>query len=116
MPPWVDPVVVGSRASLSVLFRMPWLDPASVASTGASVSLMAQAMAPGLEHTIGQAAQAFSASSWGCRNPQGSPAEPSYSPTTARDHATPDVLQLVQPTVILPQVALQEHESTPQAS
>ena len=116
MPPWVDPVVVGSRASLSVLFRTPWLDAPLVASTWASVSLMAQAMAPGLEHPIGQAAQAFSASSWGCRNSQGSPAEPSYSPATARDHATPDILQLVQPTVILPQVALQEPESPLQAS
>ena len=135
MPPWVDPVVVGSRASLSVLFRTPWLDPALVASTGTSVSLMAQAMAPGLEHPSGQAAQASSPSpwgsrnppqgcpaespsalehrngqaaqasspsSWGCRHPQGSAAEPSSSAATAR---YPSNLHLVQPTVVVLEVA-----------
>ena len=105
MPPWVDALVVGSRASLSVLLGTPWLDPAFVASTGASVSLMAQAMAPGLEHPIGQAAQASSASSWGGRNPQGHAAEPFSSPATAQMHATPDDLQMVQPTVIVKEVA-----------
>ena len=105
MPPWVDALVVGSRASLSVVLRAPWLDPALIASTGASVPLMAQAMAPGLEQPIGQAAQASSASSWGGRDPQGSAAEPFSSPATAQNPATADDLQMLQPTVIVEEVA-----------
>ena len=105
MPPCVDPLVVGSLASLSLVFRPPWVDPVLVGSTRASVALMAQAMAPGLEHPIGQAAQASSASSWGGRNPQGSAAEPFSSPATAQNPATADDLQMLQPTVIVEEVA-----------
>ena len=141
--------VVGSRASPSVLCWAPWLDALLANSTGASLALMAEAMAPGLEHPNGQAAQASSPSSWGSRNPpqgcpaespsglehrngqaaqasspsswggsdpQGSRAEPSSCPTaTARMRATPDDLQMVQPTVILKQVACEEHERPLQA-
>ena len=94
--------VVGSRASPSVLCWAPWLDALLANSTGASLALMAEAMAPGLEHPNGQAAQASSPSSWGGRHPQGSPAESSSSAATAR---TPSNLQMIQPTMVVVEVA-----------
>ena len=91
--------VVGSRASPSVLCWAPWLDALMTNSTGgASLALMAEAMAPGLEHPNGQAAQASSPSSWGGRDPQGCPAESSSSRATAR---TPSNLQMIQPTMVV---------------
>ena len=95
MPSGVE-LVVGSRASVSMVDR----------------SLVGSTKAPLMnQDAIGQAAQAFSASSWGCRNPQGSPAEPSYSPATARflsDHPTVQEHHPAGPREVLQPTLMQE--------
>ena len=108
MPSWVE-LVFGSRASVSMVDR----------------SLVGSTKAPLMnEDANGQAAQAFSASSWGPRIPEGRPAGASYAPGTAASTLPAtvastvlgDVAQLAQPTVILNALALQEHETPLQAS
>ena len=110
MPSGVE-LVVGSRASVSMVDR----------------SLVGSTKAPLMnQDAMGQAAQALSASSWGPRNPDGSPAGASYAgacwtpatvaSSTVASTVLGDVLQLAQPTVILKALALQEHETPLQAS
>ena len=98
MPSWVE-VVVGSRASVSMVDR----------------SLVGSTKAPLMnEEAIGQAAQAFSASSWGPRNPQGRPAGASYAPGTVPSTVPASVPSTVLGDVVV--VALQEHATPRQAA
>ena len=98
MPSWVE-VVVGSRASVSMVDR----------------SLVGSTKAPLMnEDAIGQAAQAFSASSWGPRNPQGRPAGASYALGTVPSTVPASVPSTVLGDVVV--VALQEHATPRQAA
>ena len=101
-PRWV----VGSGASVSMVFRPLRVDQVVVGSTTAPGP-------PRNQDAIGQAAQAFSALSWG---PEGGPAEPSSAPATVASTVLGDVLQLVEPTVILKEVALQDNVCPLQAA
>ena len=97
MPSWVE-LVVGSRASVSMVDR----------------SLVGSTKAPLMnQDAIGQAAQAFSAASWGPRNPEGRPAGASYDPGTVASSVPATVESTVLSDVL---VALQEHETPRQAS
>ena len=99
MPSWVE-LVFGSRASVSMVDR----------------SLVGSTKAPLMnEDANGQAAQAFSASSWGPRNPQGRPAGASYALGTT----VPSTVPASVPSTVLGDVvvvALQEHATPRQAA